>query len=252
MEQPTQPPGIADITDIRALQGMEIGREGLAKELILLAEDARIETDEHVSAGVDHLNKITAVLDELEKERKGRQTAILGGIKMVNAVYKAITEPLEAAKRKLQGLLGAWNAEQDRKAREAVAVEAKRLEDEALAEAKGIEDAAIAAAKEWLEEGREDEAVKTIADAADAAGRVLEEAAEAPEPAPPPAQAMHGNYGGSASKRTNWKWRLKKESDVPRMWFMLDEKKISAVVRAGTREIPGLEIYPESTFHGKR
>ena len=249
MEQSTQPP---EITDIRALQGMAIGREGLAKELILLAEDAKIENDEHVSAGVDHLNKITAVLKEMDEERMGRQSAIKDGIKMVNAAYKAISEPLEAAKKKLQGLLGKYQAEQDRKAQEAAAAEAKRLEDEALAEAKRIEDAAEAVAKELEEEGREDEAGKIIAQAAEEAGHVLEEAAEAPEPAPPPAQAMSGNYGGSAGKRIDWKWRLKKESDVPRMWFMLDEKKISAVVRSGTRKIPGLEIYPETTIIGRR
>ena len=138
------------------------------------------------------------------------------------------------------------------KAREAAEAERKRLEDEAIAEAGRIEEAAAAAAKQLEEEGRGDEAGKTIADAAQEAGQVLEEAADAPEPAPPTAQSMSGNYGGSAGKRTVWKWRLKKESDVPRMWFMLDEKKISAVVRAGTRNIPGLEIYSETTITGRR
>lgn len=51
---------------------------------------------------------------------------------------------------------------------------------------------------------------------------------------------------GIASK-SNWKWRVKDESKIPKRFWMLDEKKINAVVRAEKKscEIPGIEVYEE-------
>lgn len=49
----------------------------------------------------------------------------------------------------------------------------------------------------------------------------------------------------TTSTRKNWKWKVKNQNEIPSEWFILDEKKINAAVKAGERNIPGLEIYED-------
>lgn len=45
--------------------------------------------------------------------------------------------------------------------------------------------------------------------------------------------------------KTIWKWEVEKPDAIPREYLTTDDKKISGLVRAGLRVIPGIRIYPE-------
>jgi hypothetical protein len=53
---------------------------------------------------------------------------------------------------------------------------------------------------------------------------------------------------GSATTRQVWTFKIVDPSLVPDEYKMIDEKKIAAVVKAGVRSIPGVEIYPTSSL----
>ena len=53
---------------------------------------------------------------------------------------------------------------------------------------------------------------------------------------------------GSATTRQVWTFKIVDPSKVPNEYKVIDEKKIAAVVKAGIRNIPGVEIYPTSSL----
>lgn len=53
---------------------------------------------------------------------------------------------------------------------------------------------------------------------------------------------------GLATTRQVWTFRIVDPSKVPDEYKVIDERKIAAVVRAGIRNIPGVEIYPTSSL----
>lgn len=53
---------------------------------------------------------------------------------------------------------------------------------------------------------------------------------------------------GSATTRQVWTFKIVDPSKVPDEYKVIDEKKIAAVVKAGVRNIPGVEIYPTSSL----
>jgi len=53
---------------------------------------------------------------------------------------------------------------------------------------------------------------------------------------------------GSATTRQVWTFKIVDPSQVPDEYKIIDEKKIAAVVKAGVRHIPGVEIYPMSSL----
>jgi hypothetical protein len=53
---------------------------------------------------------------------------------------------------------------------------------------------------------------------------------------------------GSATTRRVWTFKIVDPSKVPDEYKVIDEKKIAAVVKAGVRNIPGVEIYLTSSL----
>ncbi len=249
-----------EITDFIILEGLEIARAGQAKELILIADDVKLESDADVRVMIDYVSRISTILKEMEAERKGRQAPILAGITRDNARYKLITAPLSALKVKLEKMMGDYQAEQERKARADAEAIRKAAEEKALAEAKRLEDIRRATEetarieRERLEaEGKANEA-KAVADKAAEDSKLmqaktdqaLQESLDAAAPDIAPIEAMRGNTGGSASLHGKWTWELEDIDNVPREHFILNEKRIGALVRSGEREIPGIRIFRET------
>jgi gas vesicle protein len=61
-----------------------------------------------------------------------------------------------------------------------------------------------------------------------------------------PAKAVQNNAGVVISKV--WKWKVTDESQIPREYLILDEKKINGIVKGmkGDTNIPGIEAYEDS------
>jgi hypothetical protein len=60
-----------------------------------------------------------------------------------------------------------------------------------------------------------------------------------------PGKTVRAN-AGSATVRQVWTFRIIDSSLVPDEYKVIDEKKIAAVVKAGVRNIPGVDIFPTS------
>lgn len=61
---------------------------------------------------------------------------------------------------------------------------------------------------------------------------------------PPPPKLRSGS-------RTDWKWRLKDLTEVPMKFHAIDSAAVTRAVDSGAREIPGIDIYPETVILGK-
>jgi hypothetical protein len=98
--------------------------------------------------------------------------------------------------------------------------------------------------------GQEIESRRRAFEAREQAERARREAEEATQrqiaAASAPAQTAEvaplAAANGSASVRKEWKATVVDESLVPREYWLIDEKKINKVVKAGVREIPGVKI----------
>jgi len=70
----------------------------------------------------------------------------------------------------------------------------------------------------------------------------------APAPPPPaPIQARVQTSTGGVTERRTWRWRCIDRKAVPEELKVLNEVEINKLVREGSRAIPGLEIYQETT-----
>lgn len=111
--------------------------------------------------------------------------------------------------------------------------EAERLAAEKEAEDKRKADEAMAEAAKLEEEGKTEEALEALDKATE-----IEETRE--KVAIPEALKTEGVH-----TRRNWTYRVINEALIPRDCLSEDSKKINAKIKAGIREIPGLQIYQD-------
>jgi len=175
---------------------------------IVSIENARSATEDLAISG--------SLKKALEEKRKEYTAPLNEHIKAINTAFKTISDPLEVADRLLRDKVIAWQKVQEdikRKAQELTALEA----------------AAAVKRQEILEStGEIVEAPKVVA-------------IFVPET---DTSRVHAGLA-TAGAITNWKWIEVNFAEVPNEYKMLDASKITKVVRAGVRSIPGLEIYPE-------
>ena len=230
---------MTEIYDTRVLEAQEITLAGQAKELVLIADSAKADTPENVAVLVEHIRRITAVVNGLETERKERDAPFKSALSRFKAAYDKLIDPLEIAKKKLGRMLTAYQNEQDRLAKAEAARLKKAEEDAALIEAariQAIADQARAAGNTGT------------ADAMEAAAeQVVQQAADAPGFAPAPVASVKGVMGATGFMKSVWKFRIVDAKLIPRSYLIPDEKLIGFMVRSkkGATDIPGVEVYEE-------
>lgn len=146
--------------------------------------------------------------------------------KALQEAKKEFAERLKEAEALLKRRIAAWIEQQREKARQ----EQLRLERAAReAEERRRE----AEAKALAEAGRTEEA-KRLAEAPIVAAPIV---------APQPAAELR-----SGSTTTVWRYRIVDRDAIPDEYWVVDEKRLAAVVKAlkGTKPIPGIEQYPET------
>lgn len=235
---------------------IEILRERLAEQSAallrrrdeLLGSVARVPaavTDEETSGKVADLVKLMMACHKAaEGTRIAEKEPFLASGRAVDAFFKAVTEPLEAAKKLIESRLTTYQrkkAEDERRAREA---EAARV----AAEAERLRVAAEAAAAAISTPADLDSAVTAEALAEEAAADTVQAAREA---AAKPAELSRtrGDLGAVASLRTYWDFAdLDREKlDLSRLRPYIAvadlEKAVRAYIRAGGRELAGVRIF---------
>jgi hypothetical protein len=192
--------------------------ESQATDIGARADALVIKSEADYQAGLALVAEMKALFKAIEDDRKSITDPINQSLKRINARYKGPKDYLEAHFRPLERRCGTFYAEQQRKAREA---EAKAL--------------AAQQAKQEKANARAEELGVAPAMVAPVAPRVAA-----------PAKTTQFSDGSSVGMRAVKKWRVTDEGQIPREFWMLDEKKLNGAARAGIT-VPGIEIYEEYT-----
>ena len=181
-----------------------------AQAMPQLATAMIVETPEHVTAATNFLGFLATSKKRFEARRTFFVRPLNDQVAAINAAFKSITTPLDAATATLKGKVLAYNREQERIRQE----EIKRLQQE---EAAKIIDAYISG---------EEIPLPTVI-------------------APPKAPTMTKVDFGKAVTKKVWKFEVAFPMMVPRQYLMVDEARIRDAIKAGTREIAGIRIYQD-------
>jgi len=179
------------------------------------AEARVIATNDDLSPANDDLAVIARVKKGMEAKRKDYLKPFQDHIKDVNDAYKTFMEPIEQADKITRDKILTFRAEQERKRREAEAIEAEKTE---LAR-------------------REAELT---------GGEITVDLTPVVKPEAVP-DRIRGELG-SSGKITIWKFEVIDFSLLPDRFKMENATLIGKVVRAGEREIPGVRIWGEDSL----
>ena len=166
----------------------------------------------------DDLILIRKVKKAMEEKRKDYLKPFQDHVKETNEAYKTLMEPIEEADKITASKMLAFDAEQERKRKEQERINAERMK---------------LAQDEMKLNGELSESVNLI---------------EVIEPLPKQVRTDMGSSG----QRDNWTFAVVNFALVPDEYKMLDSTKVGKLVRAGMRNIPGLNIFnkPSITVRG--
>lgn len=144
--------------------------------------------------------------------------------------------PLKDAKKSATTIIGAYLADEARKAEEARRVAERKAMEEQLARQKAEAEAKAREAELLDEAGlKEDAAVK------------MEEAVAIEQAAPPPIYVPAAPVAKSkgVGLGEDWKFTIEDPTKIPREYLVVDEVAVGRVVRAlkGAANIPGVKVY---------
>jgi chemotaxis protein histidine kinase CheA len=222
------------------------GIRSRAAELIAASErvPASIDNDETAGKIGDFIKQITACHKAAEGARVAEKEPHLAASRVVDGFFKAVTDPLEKAKKEIERRLTSYlreKADAERKARD----EAARIEREAA-------EAARKAAEEAERQAKDSATLQTAIDAEVAAKQASADAERARKAAEANAAELsrnRGDYGSVSSLRTFWDF-----SDIDRATIDLEtlrhhlptdamEKAVRSFIKAGGRDLRGVRIF---------
>lgn len=162
--------------------------------------------DEHdLGLAAEALNIIRAWVKRIEDARTALVKPLNDHVAWINGQFRELTEPVKGADLRIKALMSQYRT---------------RLEQERQAEIRRREEAARA--------------------------NVNVETGELPPvTVVPAAPTTIQTPTGGATFRTIWKWEVVDMEKVPRMFLAVDPGKLTAAVRQGVRDIPGVRIYSE-------
>jgi len=196
-------------------------------------ESKEITTKEDATLVADGMQAIKDHIKYVEDRRKMVNKPFRGVIDFFNAEAKKITRPLERIYEGLKPKLGAWQAEENRIAKEKAEAERKaeqeRLaKDRKEAEARAFKTGSNVAAEEaTLAAKREENKAKQVVKS----------------------QTVMRTENTKISVREDWKFRILDVTQIPHEFLMPNTTKIGAFVRKNKDKaaIPGIETYTAAT-----
>ena len=182
-----------------------------ANHLAELAATLTVQSEADVATATGQLSFIATVKKNLELLRREYLTPLKEATDKVNAAFKSLSEPVNAADTDIRGkVLTFKRVEED-----------KRREVDRIAQAK----------------------VDLARDEAKLAGEPEPAEALVPVQLRPP--ALTRTETGSSTTATIRKWRVIDQSLVPEEYKVVDAGRVTKQVKAGIGSIPGIEIYTE-------
>jgi hypothetical protein len=168
---------------------------------------ATIDNEDELSLASEALLRITKYLKGAEQGRKMLVQPLNDHVKMINNAVREKTEPVVQEEQRIRRMMGAYRAK----------VQAERAAQYA-------------------------ENQKKAAEAYGAEGSPIPEVVA---PLPPDTSKKVVTGEGSVQFTTVWKWEVVDLAQVPRSFLQLNEALITASVKAGLRDIPGIRIFSE-------
>ncbi len=173
-------------------------------------------------ADIDSANTVLAKLDHaikgLEAQRLKITKPINEGLTATNNLFKEVKLPLRTAYDILEGKVMTWRrVEKDKREKESV-----RLMEETRLENEAIERKEAGVRKRQNPESKPVEYERKTA------------------PVVPDLK-----HTDSTNVRKQWRWKVKDINKIPRSLFVLDTVEVGKLVREGTRQLAGIEIYQD-------
>lgn len=238
------------------------------------ARSITIENAEDAEGATEVLAEIQRRKKRLETERVALAAPINEAKNRVQNLFNKLKAPLDDARAILEPKVIAWqdaedrrireeNAQREREARKKQAAEQARIDAEREAAAKEAKEAAEKARQATEALAAEANADSAAAEAealaaADAARQAAEVLAAKREERPAfelaereEAQATVQTAKGSATRKKRWVAEVTNELIVPREYLVVDQVKLNAAVKAGVREIAGVNIHQKSELSVK-
>ena len=192
--------------DSRVLKLLEEA-EALKVEALALVVDG----GPAVTVATNNLVMIKGLQTALEILRKSYAVPLTAHTKHVNDSFRDFTDPLGIAFKVTEGKVIAYHQEEDRIRQKQIDLNRQREE---------------LAQKEMEVEGELSRSLNL-------------------QPIDAPVNTHHVTDMGSTTSRTTWTYEVENIGDVPAEYLMIDASKVGRVVRAGTRNIPGIRIVPK-------
>lgn len=221
---------LESLSPLRVMQ-LEIKVETLLKEIgefKITGEDTRIKA-------TDYLTRIKKAANYLDGERKKTVTPFNDEVSKINADFKKMLQPLSDMEATIKAELKRDYNEQLKVQREAE-LKIRLDEEEKLQklqkDLKSKNPEKKQAAEEKVQEIKE-HSVTTLSSVADLPTRKI------------------STGGGTVSMKKVWKWKVIDKKKVPLEYLEVNEKMVNIVVKTGTRELPGFEIYEDVDVAGR-
>jgi hypothetical protein len=207
----------------------------------------------------DYMKRVHGALDPFVEDAKSNwqraKDRLARWLTPAQAVDDILAEKVQAYEREERRLAAEdtarQNAENARKAREKADADAKAAKEKADAERKE-QVAHINAALKSGEIGKREAArqLRLAGATAEAAIQQAEADAEAAKATPPPPVIVQPNIptvAGVPTSRRAWRWEVEDESKIPDEYWILNELKLNAIVRADKERtnIPGIRVFQQ-------
>lgn len=202
----------------------------------LASTSAGIATDDVAGRATDFARMLKAEVKEIDATRTTIKVPVLAAQRQIDGEGRRLSEPLVAAMTEVEKRVTAFLRIKEQEARR----QAQEAADRKEAEAQALLDQAAQA-----EASGEVEAVE---DMVQQAGAVMAEAETAAAVAEAPISALtriRTQMGSTTALRDNWVYSVDDITKVPAAYLLVNDALVKAVIRTGTREIPGLTIRNE-------
>lgn len=223
-------------------------------QLVDSADRAVAEDDATLGKCGDLVRGYRALLSHIAATHKTVKQPYLDGGRAADAEKNELVEKVEAAKRKVEGIGDAFVAKRaaaERAERERIAAE-QRAAAERAAEAERKREAAEAEARRAAQEAKNDDERREADERAAVAAAEAEQAmsAAALAPAAPKNEPVRSDAGATVSGKQDWQSQVT-DYEVAFIAVADDDKVREAIdkaiarrVRAGSRKIEGVRIWP--------
>lgn len=191
---------------------------------------------------ISTVKEVKEYTKKIEERRKALVKPYNEIVDRINAYAKEIRAPLEAAETHIKSELLSWERVLEKQRQEEAAkaaAEQKRLADEASAKAAADREAAEAVA--MFSQPAVAELQKAVVEAESAREAQELQKAYASKVADISANKVSG-------VRKTWTFRVTDLEKVPVEYLSVNEKAIRDSIRDGRREIPGIEIFQETSI----